>query len=129
MVIVLKPRGSYLIGRFYSNRLGHLKLTKHTKSYLIAWTRNVSCLNLKYPKSVTISCDWSILALVTDCAWCERRIRILPSTKVLFFFSSVQLLSLLWQLKVSIDLLWEKWKMAISTVTFGIMEFYFYRND
>ena len=51
-------------------------MTKHTKSYLIAWTRNVSYLNLKYQKSVTISCDWSIVALVTDRAWCERRIRI-----------------------------------------------------
>ena len=51
-------------------------MTKHTKSYLIAWTRNVSYLNLKYQKSVTISCDWSIVALVTDRAWCERRIRL-----------------------------------------------------
>ena len=49
-------------------------MTKHTKSYLIAWTCNVSYLNLKYQKSVTISCDWSIVALVTDRAWCERRI-------------------------------------------------------
>ena len=49
-------------------------MTKHIKSYLIAWTRNVSYLNLKYQKSVTISCDWSIGALVTDRAWCERRI-------------------------------------------------------
>ena len=50
-------------------------VTKHTKSYLIAWTRNVSYLNLKYQKSVTIGCDWSIVALVTDRAWCERRIK------------------------------------------------------
>ena len=49
-------------------------MTKHTKSYLIARTRNVSYLNLKYQKSVTISCDWSIVALVTDRAWCERHI-------------------------------------------------------
>ena len=49
-------------------------MTKHTKSYLIAWTRNVSYLNLKYQKRVTISCDWSIVTLVTDRAWCERRI-------------------------------------------------------
>ena len=49
-------------------------MTKHTKSYLISWTRNVSYLNLKYQKRVTISCDWSIVALVTDRAWCERRI-------------------------------------------------------
>ena len=49
-------------------------MTKHTKSYLIAWTRNDSYLNLKYQKSVTISYDWSIVALVTDRAWCERRI-------------------------------------------------------
>ena len=35
---------------------------------------------------------------------------------------------LLWQLIVSIDLQWEKWKLEISTVSLGIIEFYFYRN-
>ena len=48
----------------------------------MAWTRNVSYLNLKYQKSVTISCDWSIVALVTDSAWCERRIKELYSIYV-----------------------------------------------
>ena len=64
-------------------------MTKHTKFYLIAWTRNVSYLNLKYQKSVTISCDWSIVALVTDRAWCERRIKqISPLKKTLSVLKS-----------------------------------------
>ena len=46
--------------------------------------------------------------------------------KVCFF--SVQLLSLLWQLKVDIALKWEKWKLAISTASLWINEFCFYRN-
>ena len=35
VVIVLKPRGSYLIDRFYRNRSGHLKLTNRDKAHQI----------------------------------------------------------------------------------------------
>ena len=35
MVIVLKPRGSYLIGRFYRNRSVHLKLTNRDQAHQI----------------------------------------------------------------------------------------------
>ena len=35
---------------------------------------------------------------------------------------------LLLQLKVSIDLYWEKWKLTISAKSLGIFDFYFYKN-
>ena len=75
VVIVLKPKRSYLIGRFYRNRSAHLKLTNRDQAHQILFDR-MDSLNLKYQKSVTISCDWSIVALVTDRAWCERRITV-----------------------------------------------------
>ena len=96
MVIVLKPKGSYLIGRFYRNRSAHLKLTNRDQAHQILsdriGTRNVSYLNLKYQKSVTISCDLSIVALVTDRAWCERRITCYSGKKLYCLPLNIQIL-------------------------------------
>ena len=71
-------------------------MTKHTKSYLIAWTRNVSYLNLKYQKSVTNSCDWSIVALVTDRAWCERHITLRCHLHILCHYVTFCNLGFIW---------------------------------
>ena len=52
----------------------------------------------------------------------------LASTKILFFIAIAQTLWLLWQLKVSIDLLWEKWKLAFISVLPQIFWPKFYRD-
>ena len=46
----------------------------------------------------------------------------------MFFIVIAHVLSLLWQLKVSIDLQWEKWKLAFISVLLQMFWKNFYRN-
>ena len=46
----------------------------------------------------------------------------------IFLFTFFRELSLLWQLKVSIDILWEKWKLAFIAMSLQIFWQTFYRN-
>ena len=46
----------------------------------------------------------------------------------MFFILVRKELWLLWQLKVSIDLQWENWKLTISAKSLGIFDFDFYKN-
>ena len=50
------------------------------------------------------------------------------STKTLFFIAVAQALWLLWQLKVSIDLQWEKWKLRFIAISLQVFWQKFYRN-
>ena len=47
-----------------------------------------------------------------------------PLQKFFFYFGRIRTL-VAWQLKVSIDLLWEKWKLTISAKSLGIFDFFF----
>ena len=52
----------------------------------------------------------------------------LASTYFMFFIVIAHVLSLLWQLKVSIDLQWEKSKLAFISVLLQMFRKRFYRN-
>ena len=52
----------------------------------------------------------------------------LASTERLFFIAFAHVHSLLWQLKVSIDLYWGKWKLAFVAMTLQIFWQTFYKN-
>ena len=75
--IIFKHTGSYLIGRLYRNRSGHIKFTNRDQAGVIVY----ECMNsqglvskLEIPEKFHDQLGMVNLAFVTDRAWCERRI-------------------------------------------------------